>query len=249
MSAQHLLVDLGNSRLKWALLRDGTISVGTPVAHRPDGLGDLAQLWALAAGSCSAWVSSTALTLTPALSADIERQLGCVPQIFVSPKQALGIRSAYDRPETLGTDRFLAMAGARALVSGAFLIADAGTAMTLDMVDGQGQHLGGLIVPGPVLMRESLHRGTAGIRTNDTAKVREFARATDDAVWSGACLACTALIGHAYRHGTHGVGESVSLLLAGGSMPALLPHLSIPHRSVPDLVLHGLARWAQESLA
>jgi type III pantothenate kinase len=240
-----LLLDLGNSRLKWALDRDGEITHGTAIAHSREGLGDLAPLYAAAATVDSAWLSSTALTLTPLLIAAIEAQFGCNAQVFVSPKQALGIRSAYDEPHTLGPDRYLAMVGARAQVKGAFLVADAGTALTLDMVDESGQHLGGLIVPGPVLMREALHRGTAGVRTGTAVRVREFARNTDDAVWSGGCLACVALIGHAWRHGALGVGGDVELLLAGGAMPALQPLISIPHRVMPNLVLDGLAQWAR----
>jgi type III pantothenate kinase len=242
-----LLLDLGNSRLKWALDRDGEIEIGAAIAHSREGLGDLAPVYAAAATVDSAWMSSTAATLTPALIAGIEAQFGCTPQAFVSPKEALGIRSAYDEPQTLGPDRFLAMVGARTHVRGAFLVADAGTALTLDMVDESGQHLGGLIAPGPLMMREALHRGTAGIRTGMTTRVREFARNTDDAVWSGGCLACVSLIGHAYRHGALGVGGAVDLLLCGGAASLLEPLIAIPHRVAPNLVLDGLARWARGS--
>jgi type III pantothenate kinase len=240
-----LLLDLGNSRLKWALDHDGELEIGAAIAHSREGLGDLAPVCAGAATIDSAWLSSTAATLAPALIAAIEARFGCTPQLFVSPKEALGIRSAYDQPQTLGPDRFLAMVGARAQVKGAFLVADAGTALTLDMVDDSGQHLGGLIAPGPLMMREALHRGTAGVRTGPALRVREFARNTDDAVWSGGCLACVSLIGHAWRHGALGVGGDVELLLAGGAMPALEPLISIPHRMLPNLVLDGLAQWAR----
>lgn len=242
-----LLLDLGNSRLKWALDVDGTLSAGDAITHSPSGLGDLTPILAAAGAVQSAWISSTALSLTAALVDAVSRHFNCPTQLFVSPKQALGIRSAYDQPHTLGSDRFLAMAGARAQVKGAFLVADAGTALTLDMVDEGGQHLGGLIAPGPALMRDALQRGTAGIRIGEVMRVREFARNTDDAVWSGGALACTALIGHAWRHGALGVGGDVALLLCGGSTPTLEPLISIPHRILPNLVLEGLAQWARES--
>lgn len=244
MSSLKLLIDLGNSRLKWAITQDQEMTVGAPIAHAEEGFGDLTPLWGAAAACESVWISSTALTLTESLLLLIGHHLRCPAQVFRSPKEALGIRSAYDQPEALGSDRFLAMVGARGLTVGAFLVADAGTALTLDMVDAGGQHLGGLIAPGPTLMREALHRGTAGIRTAESLRVREFARNTDDAVWSGSCLACVALIGHAYHHGALGVGGRVDLLLAGGAMPVLAPHLGIAHRAVPDLVLRGLALWA-----
>lgn len=247
MNRPQLLIDLGNTRLKWAVLApDGALKACAAIAHTEDGFGELAPLLEAGAECAAAWVSSTALSLSDALLLTLRQRLGLPTQLFRSPKEAHGIRSAYDHPETLGTDRFLAMVGARTVVDGAFLVADAGTALTVDMVDSEGQHLGGLIVPGPVLMREALHRGTAGIRTGEVVRLREFARSTDDAVWSGGCLACVALIEHAHRHGVLGVGEHVDLLLAGGAMPALAPHLSLPHRTVDDLVLRGLAVWAEQ---
>lgn len=245
----RLLLDLGNSRLKWALDRDGEVSVGPAIAHSREGLGDLAPLFAASATVDSAWLSSTALTLTQALVSAVEVRFGCMATAFVSPKEALGLRSAYDHPHTLGADRFLAMVGARTHASGAFLVADAGTALTLDMVDQGGQHLGGLIAPGPLMMRDALHRGTAGVRTGEALRVREFARNTDDAVWSGGCLACVALIGHSWRHGSLGVGGDVALLLTGGAVPALEALISIPHRVLPNLVLDGLAQWARADCA
>lgn len=243
--AKKLLLDLGNSRLKWAVEDVDGRHAGEPLAHSRQGLGDLAALLEAARGADSAWISSTALSLTQELLDAIAQGIGCPAHVYTSPKEGLGIRSAYDLPHTLGSDRFLAMAGARAQVDGSFLLVDAGTAMTIDFVDEGGQHLGGLIVPGPALMREALHRGTAGIRTGEHPRLREFARSTDDAVWSGGCLACVALIGHAWRHAAMGVGGDVALLVSGGSLPLLETHLSLPHRRLANPVLDGLALWAR----
>jgi type III pantothenate kinase len=246
MSERILLLDLGNSRLKWAISDGEVWQAGEPIAHTRSGFGDLSPLFEAAAGVCEARLCSTALSLTAALEAELHGRAGIRSRRFEPPKEALGIRSAYDQPESLGADRFLAMAGARSLVRDAFLIVDAGTALTLDMVDEDGQHIGGLIVPGPVLMREALHRGTAGVRTEGIPRLHEFARNTTDAVWSGACLAAIALVEHTHRKATLGVGAHVELILTGGAMPALVQHLPSPHRSVPDLVLRGLAVWAAQ---
>ncbi len=240
----RLLIDLGNSRLKWALA-DASLVVHTPLAHSETGLADLGPMLAAASGAESVWIASTAHSLTAPLCAAIERAGLPAPSVFNSPKEALGIRSAYDQPETLGRDRFLGMVGASRLVDGPFLLADAGTALTVDVVDADGQHLGGLIVPGPVLMREALHRGTAGVRAGAAVRLHELARNTDDAVWSGGCLACVALIEHAHRQATLGIGEHVDLILTGGAMPALVGHIDTPHRSVDDVVLRGLDDWSR----
>ncbi|GMU42756.1 MAG: type III pantothenate kinase [Xanthomonadales bacterium] len=243
--SKKLLLDLGNSRLKWAVLDAAGRHDGEPVAHTHAGLGDLTAMRTAARGAQGAWISSTAHSLTQGLIDAVAQTLRCPTNVYASPKEDLGIRSAYDLPHTLGTDRFLAMAGVRAQRSGPFLLVDAGTAMTIDLVDEGGQHLGGLIVPGPALMRDALHRGTAGIRTGEAPRLREFARSTDDAVWSGGCLACVALVGHAWRHAAMGVGAEVELLLTGGALPLLETHLSLPHQRLANPVLDGLALWAR----
>ena len=246
----RLLIDLGNSRLKWALADDDdALRIGDPLAHTDTGLADLAQLLAAAGGVQSVWLTSTAHSLTGALVDALVRAGLPTPVVFSSPKQALGLRSAYDQPETLGRDRFLGMVGARSIYDGPLMLADAGTALTVDVVDGDGQHLGGLIVPGPVLMREALHRGTAGVRAGAVVRLHELARNTDDAVWSGGCLACIALIEHTHRQATLGIGEHVELILTGGAMPALVGHIDVPYRLLDDIVLRGLNVWSRSALS
>lgn len=243
----ELLVDLGNSRLKWALLHDHGLEVGEPIEHRDGELGDLTALKEAATGARHAWISSTALGLTESLINALPPVLATTAKRFRPDAEGLGIRSAYLRPETLGSDRFLGMAGARARVSSAFLIADGGTALTLDLVDATGLHRGGLIVPGPELMRSALHRGTAGVRADPVREIRALCDNTTDAVWSGAVQACVAVIERSHRQALARLRAPVELLLSGGAALRFAAELEIAHRTLPDLVLEGLAMWARPS--
>lgn len=249
ISNSQLLIDLGNSRLKWALWHAGVLVPGKPIEHRDGQLGDLQALLAGAERAANVWISSTALGLSASLQAALGERLARVTRFFTSPARALGIQSAYPAPEKLGCDRFLAMVGAAARVRDAFLLADAGTALTLDLVDALGTHHGGLIVPGPELMRSALHRGTAGVRAHALRKLQPFADNTSDAVWSGALQACIAVIERSHALAGARFKTPPQLLLSGGAAGLLGANLRLEHQQLPDLVLEGLGRWADEALA
>ncbi len=241
-----VLIDLGNSRLKWGLWQSGTLQVQPPIALIDSEMGDISPLLT-AVPDALVWISSTALNLNDDLRDRLRKAGAKSIAIFRSPALGLGIRNAYAEPQKLGTDRFLAMAGARMSHQRAMLIADAGTALTLDLIDASGLHRGGLIVPGPDLMRTALHRGTAGVRSDAQARVSDFADNTTDAVWSGAVLSCAAIIEQAWHRATALLSEPVELVTCGGAIHALLPHLKIPHILEPDLVLQGLGQWANRA--
>jgi len=240
----QLLIDLGNSRLKWALCRSGVLSPGAPIEHRDGQLGQIDALLEASMHAEHVWISSTALTLSASLLAALGARLARVTRFFTSPATGLGIHNAYQHPEKLGSDRFLAMAGAAARVREAFMLADAGTALTLDLVDAQGMHHGGLIVPGPELMRSALHRGTAGVRAQALRSIQAFADNTSDAVWSGALQACIAVIERSHAQAAAHLKAPPQLILSGGAAGLLAAHLRVEHQQLPDLVLEGLGRWA-----
>ncbi len=244
----ELLIDLGNSRLKWALWHAGVLAPGAPIEHRDGQLGALAPLLQAAGRAARVWISSTGLAMNAQLRAALGERLASTSRFFTSPAHALGIYNAYPEPGRLGSDRFLAMAGAAARLRDAFLLADAGTALTLDLVDAQGIHQGGLIVPGPELMRSALHRGTAGVRSQAFRNVQAFADNTSDAVWSGALQACIAVIERSHGQASSRLKAPPQLVLSGGAAGLLGAHLRLEHQCVPDLVLEGLGRWADEAL-
>jgi type III pantothenate kinase len=249
------LFDLGNTRLKYAPLRDDG-RVGDVVAIAHDGealpLGWDAALPTRFDAAALTTVGS-AMVRTRLLDALTAR---CGQISIARTVRGFGdLRIAYPDPEALGTDRFLAMLGARAR-SGpaggehasdmrAALVVGIGTAITLDLIDTGGLHRGGRIAPSPALMRAALHGRAAQLPEHGGALVA-FADNTLDALRSGCDGAALALIRDAMDAGTALLGVPPQLLLHGGGVDAL-SGLDADAVRAPALVLEGLAVWARMS--
>jgi len=235
--------DLGNSRLKCALLNDNG-SLGTVHAIGHDEARFVESLAALlpadAASACLASVASPVLTqaVLDLLASRFQRI-----SIARSVAHFAGVRIAYAEPARLGVDRFLALLAAHSRAPGAWLVVGVGTAITIDLLDGNGLHRGGRIAPSPRLMREALHQAAAQLPAHGGDYV-EFAADSHDALASGCDGAAVGLIERSLREATHEVGHTPGLLLHGGGAGALAPHL--PHAlQAPSLVLEGLALWSR----
>lgn len=235
------LFDLGNTRLKLApLLADGRCGEVSAWAHDQHDLAEvLAQ--ALPPRLETAFVASVAgearrVALLQGLAARCTR-------ISLARTQAAcgSLRIAYAEPSRLGVDRFLALLAARDR-GGAALVVGVGTALTVDLLDAEGQHLGGRIAPSPTLMRQILHQRAPQL-PEDGGEYLPWANDTADALASGCEGAALALIGQSRAEALARLGHPPVLLLHGGGAPALLEHLQ-DATPVANLVLDGLARWA-----
>lgn len=237
------LFDLGNSRLKCARLDGGgKLGAVTAFGHDERGFADALRrhLPERADSACLASVASPALTLA-VLDALTER----FQRISLARTQVAfaDVRIAYARPEKLGVDRFLAMVAARARGARAWMVVGVGTAITLDLIDAQGQHRGGRIGPSPALMRGALHQAAAHLPSAGGA-YREFADDTEDALASGCEGAALGLVERSLRLATQSLGETPALLLHGGGAEALRDGLPASEFA-PSLVLEGLSQWAR----
>ena len=240
-----LLVDFGNTRLKWALWADGRRSMGGVFAHRETTLeAALSSNWSALPRPRAILVASV---VDPAreqeLAELIEAHFDTEAEFVRSPASGLGISNAYAEPARLGVDRFLAMAALHAAQPRAQMMVSCGTALTLDALAADGRHLGGLIAPSPALMRESLGRGTARVG-DEPGRLVEIADNTTDAAYSGCLLAAVALI-ERFRAGFESrVGTPVAVVADGGGVGEWLPLLPEVERG-RDLVLRGLVLWSE----
>jgi type III pantothenate kinase len=171
------------------------------------------------------------------------------PEFVASQRRAAGVTTAYLEPWRLGVDRFIAAIGARHLAPGKpVCVISVGTAITIDLVDAGGQHRGGAIVPGPALMVASLLNHTSGIRRRargGASGVRSlFARTTRTAIGQGSMYAAAAVIDRAIEEARNELGRRAVVLLTGGGSAAVKPLVNAVCTTVPDLVLRGLAVWA-----
>jgi type III pantothenate kinase len=235
------LFDLGNTRLKVAeLTAEGRVGETAAITH-DDGLAWLDEL-PRGDVACIASVgpASRHVNLVRALAARFTRLH------VVRTQAALGhLRIAYATPEHLGVDRFLALIAA--IDAGPVLLIGVGTALTCDLLDGDGLHRGGRIAPSPSLMRHALH-ARASVLPEIGGLYAEFADDTDHALASGCEGAALALVDRSLAEAQRMLGVRPMLWLHGGGAQALRTRLPV-HEWVPDAVMRGLARWHAHCIA
>jgi type III pantothenate kinase len=235
----NLLVDIGNSRLKWAAAAQDGLKAGAALANHELTEARLTDLWGglpkpdrvgiscVSARRLAGIVRTAAGRLWPGIAVVEAR----------SEAQAFGVMNAYLQPEKLGVDRWLALLAAHRHYDLPVCIADCGTAITVDLLDGSGRHLGGMIGPGLALMKKSLCAGTEALLYEDSVFTVGPANHTGAAIYSGVLSAAAGLIEHVFS----AQPESCRLLLTGGDAPLIAGELGFPCRIDPDLVLRGLS--------
>ncbi|HTD28023.1 MAG TPA: type III pantothenate kinase [Xanthomonadaceae bacterium] len=238
------LIDLGNTRLKWAradALGSGDTHAVAHAQSEQECALDIA-FGAIGAGD-QVWLASVA---SPGLTARVEaalRRRGAQVTPALTQSECAGVRIAYADPSRLGVDRFLTLLAAHARAPCAWLIASIGTALTLDLLTADGMHLGGLIVASPTLMRESLSQRASQLPV-DGGSVVDFASNTPDALASGAILSARALIASTRQAAKRRLGTTPTLLISGGGADAVCSGWRVRAERVPGLVLHGLRVYA-----
>lgn len=246
-----LLVDIGNTRVKWArLLPGGTVAPQSASKHA----GWSSQEWrkSLFDGPPIDRVIavSVASDRTDASLSEAAKSAGAAEVRFVATAcEAAGVRNGYADPAQLGADRWVAAIGAYTYSRGACIVADIGTAATIDVVRADGQHLGGYIVPGPELMVASLLHSTSDLGPRHAASGglnagAGFSDNTRDAIERGCTLAVAAFVDRCTADATQLLAEVPRLYLTGGAAAAILPGLRSRAEHLPDLVLRGLAALA-----
>lgn len=232
--------DLGNTSAKWRLLQAGNVL-------ERGRFSDLGGFTPPAAGPIAAVrVASVAgEAREQALRLWCLRKLELEPQIARTTAQCAGVSCAYAEPHRLGVDRWLAVLAAHHRFPGGALVLDAGTALTIDLVNADGQHLGGYILPGQRLMQSSLRQDTAKVIYAESAEPSlEPGRSTAEAVVNGAALSAAAVAQAALAQARVLLGADCAALVTGGDaefMLRLLGEKAGDFAYYPDLVLEGLA--------
>lgn len=239
-----LLLDQGNSRLKWALVagRDrfverGAIDRDAPLECVVGLFLELARNHDIDAVAISA-VSSP--ERRQALCEAVVNGIGITPRVLGSRAACAGLRNGYTDPSRLGVDRWLAMLGARTLGDGPWLVVDAGTAMTVDAVSAEGVHLGGYIVPGYRMQISMLGTRTAGVGDVVPAVGSGWGQETATAVANGVALELASFVDRSSVELTEGGDDTCRLVVTGGDAVLLAPLLRTGADVDPDLVFRGM---------
>lgn len=240
----ELLLDAGNSRIKWAVRDDDGLS-RTGELRGESAFGDLAARLATPAAIRVASVRDDAFN--SALGQTLESHWPGVPSHWPRTRaKQHGVRCAYPEPENMGVDRWLALLAARGIARGPLCVVDAGSAVTLDALDPLGRHLGGLILPGMAMARSLMHERTARVRVRDDFRPGWWTDNTSDAVNSGSYWAIVSLVERFRARTEERLAAPCELILTGGDAPAIMEALADRGRYEPHLVLQGLAMTAED---
>lgn len=237
-----LIVSLGTSRLAW---RCGTVSGS--LWHQGHPGRALCEALARETPPAEVILGSVAQSgATKEFIAKCRAAWNIEPRELLAGREAYGVRNAYATPAALGIDRWAGIVAAYHGSHISTLVADCGTAITLDYVGADGRHLGGLIAPGLGLMRRSLTDGTRlALDREPGAPPELFGNTTEAAVSGGVLAAAAGMIGKVLDEACRRHGTPDQLLVTGGDARVLLPRLGSTWRHVPLLVLDGLELLAE----
>jgi len=238
-----LLIDIGNTRLKWASGQSGAPGELHSVQHYGGLPIDLHAAWEQLVAPDRVLVSNVGGDqMGAAVELACRSYWNCPPRFAQTERSAKGVTIAYEHPARLGVDRWLALIAAHQICQGPpVVILDAGTAITYDLLLGDGCHLGGLILPGIEMMRDGLLAGTHIPRAEPEELDGSWATDTGTAVAAGSIQAPAALAERLCHRLAEQAGAEPELILTGGDAERLLPAVHRPGRHQPDLVLQGLA--------
>ena len=243
-----ILVDVGNTSLKWSWFVKGKISAAKTFNHRAGSLDQfLHSQWNLGVAPDQVLIASVA---HPVITSDL--RLWCMTQWnldlqeITSEHKAFGVTNAYTDPTQLGVDRWLTLIAAHRQLLTPACIVDCGTAITLDVIDRAGMHLGGLILPGFKMMTDSLVAGTNIQNTVSGLTGGCLGRNTGQAISLASVYAVTALVEKVLGMAIEKTGSCPRLILTGTDASKLGNALDTSHEIIAELVMHGLSLYTKE---
>lgn len=245
MAPLFLLVDSGNTNIKWGLHNGLNWFKRGVVAQEESIL--LAQEWQkLAEPSCIV-VSNVAGATAQARLSQLFSRWAVEPHLVSAVAYQCGVRNYYADPGQLGSDRWAALIAAWQMERQGCLVVDAGTAMTVDALSDTGEFLGGIITPGFNLMREVLPGNTAGLNAND-GRFCDYPDSTADAIYSGVTHAMAGAVERMATLLDTTLGHAPVCILSGGGASRLQSQLNVTVKVMDNLVLDGLFAIAHENL-
>ena len=239
-----LLVDAGNSRIKWARLVNDDLQYSGAINYTgPEVLEKLTAAWHELEVPEQVLIANVAGNSIGEVLDIITRDLWGKSTVVASvEKEYRGLKNAYRKISQLGIDRWLALIASWVQYPAPVCLVSCGTAVTLDAIAKSGQHLGGLIIPGVFLQQEILNKYTSRINLEpgDNFKLN-LGKSTDECVSNGAVRSVVSLIESVKGELTLEHGDNLSCIISGGyggKINRLLPKQFIYE---PDLVLKGLS--------
>lgn len=232
----NLDIDIGNTRIKWRVVDGSDVLVrGSQLTEsvRQDSPLEIGALKSIDRVRVSCVAEQA---IVKKLQSQCHTQFGVWPELAEVSQRAAAVVCGYQNYSQLGIDRWLALVAAYNKYSSSVIVIDAGSAVTIDIVEAGGVHCGGYIVPGLSLMHQALWQGTTQVKV-ESAKLLEIdspGKTTQEAVDKGCLFSLVGMIESLVaRHQSR-------LVITGGDAEQLCSALNMDAELCPDLVLEGL---------
>ena len=243
-----VLVDIGNTRIKWCTEKDSHLSKVHAISYKQiDIAEELQPQWSDLEEPAVLAISSVAAKQVSSQIIAIAKQNWPKIHLLIAKTSAstCSVTNAYQHPEKLGVDRWLGLIALHHFYPGNSCIVDCGTAITIDFIDKQGLHLGGVISPGIQLMRQSLLQGTAELSLTGQDESLEISNQTESAIYAGTLNAVAGLIEKVVKKNKLGG----AIVITGGDGSLLSKYIDCKGIVDPDFILKGLFLYCQQELS
>ena len=240
-----LLIDHGNSRIKWALTTAADMAVGQAIDCRDEET-DFSS-WEKLNTVQRVLVSNSAGPKAFAYLANrCQKQWQLNPEPLQAKPEQCGVINSYLEPQTLGADRWLALIAARQIYQGSLAVIDCGTAVTCDALSKEGVFLGGVISAGPKIAADALVKKAAHLDLDEMHYPGAFNTDTASAVSAGSLIFTVGGIEKVLNEFRSKLGDEIRVLMTGGWADTLAPLMDLDAAVYPDLVLQGIEFAAGE---
>jgi type III pantothenate kinase len=239
-----ILVDIGNTRIKWCTDNNGVLSTGKAIEYKSQPfIEQLESEWAALGEVELMVISSVGANEIVAKLSQLAKKISPKMELLFAKTSASGfsVINSYKQPERLGVERWLGLIALRHFYPGNACIVDCGTAITMDWLDDTGRHLGGVISPGLQLMKQSLFKETSALSKVNQHFPVTLAQSTEPAIYAGTLLAATGLI----EKSLNKFHLCETLVLTGGDALQIAEQLALKAIIEPDFILKGLSLYCR----
>jgi type III pantothenate kinase len=246
MDINLLVLNLGNTRLAIGVFAAGKLESVTriPLDNRADWQEQIKQAWLKIEGTESPAVAGASVNppLLEAVEHAAELATGTTVQ-WVGRDLDLPIEVKTESPKETGVDRVLNIAAAYEQMGKACVVADAGSALTVDACDDTGAFLGGAIAPGAGMMLSALHANTAKLPLVklEAPTAPGIGRNTQQAILQGVYTGLRGMVKELVESYATELGTWPDLITTGGDAEKLFGGWELVHAVAPDLTLYGIA--------
>ena len=243
----NLLIDSGNSFIKWVWANDESFHAGGRCLTTA--VSSLHEKWVNSDVPTRVIVSNVA---GESVASEISKAVSVLWQLevelIVSSQNCCGLTNSYHKPGQLGVDRWMAMVAAYQMTQNPVIVVDCGTAVTIDLVNEKGLFIGGVIMPGLMTALQSLKLGTDAVEdiSRINSDVSPASQSTEEGVITGVLLGLAGGIERVVREQSLLIDMIPTVLISGGDREKIAPYLTIPVVLQSELVLEGLRVFASQ---